>query len=1147
MTLLTLSETYDDSPHFQFQAEKAQNQAFETWNNIKNWVDDFRSIIKSVEEFQKSTNFVTSSFQKLSSGSFKENGDKEQMEKMNKNVNSLFSNQLSQLKKMEAELIEPVINIVHQITNELNSKKEIFEAEQKSYDQHNLNYIGLIKCTMDPELACRLVEESHRLYSLRVLKCQKYIDWIGLLNHIQSNSESWWLQESSKILERLARWQNECSHSMKVGGLNSEEKAHNKGKDLGVLKFECESSQTAENIFRTDFAKYRKSLGLPILDLADASMLKCALNLVPNNHEKSGYLLFHIPSKKQESPETWSRGFFQVLANGRFSHVPSSICREEIPPIELSSASINEINHSHRHNVLQLSLIGVDSVRTIYLQAECTSEKNVWLSVFQTYINDAYSENGEINFVSQEDSYENYAASMNRSLNRDTYELPQSAEPSLHHFDNDQRSTTGSHILQLYSKPNTLASNNSNSNFDPNLRKMLDSELVGSRTSNGEEMIIKVGQVLIRDFKSSKSREFFNNHQPSNSGTWKKVMFTLKSTGILCQYQEQEKSLLNTIDLKGISRFNIRPLDDSYFNNYSSFVIDQGGKDVHYFSVATRVERNIWLCLLKGFAQPEILGRTVPIPKVYRVFRSFWIRIIDGRNFLNPADLYCQIAFDGTLVAFTSTKTKTTSPFWREDFLFDDLAPFYEGVGINVFSQNKYQKDSNIGRAFIPVRSMRPGEFYEGWYPVIQGESKSGGLFQGLESKKKRSTQSLTSPNPGDSSPSSLTFALSNGQNHPGMGAVADLRLKLRYDEIVVLKSSEYSNLLDLILDIESDLVYDLAIGPKYLDWVAETLLKIYCAKHQSIPWLNYLAENEVQRTEDPNILFRGNTILTKAIDAYMKMVGLQYVDETIGDIVREVCNRRIVCEVDESKLTRPEDVKGQWKTLLSYANQLFAAIQSSKNQCPRELRCFFNHLRKIISEKFENSPEQLVMTKYTCVSGFLFLRLFCPAVLSPKLFGLVKEHPDPKTHRTLTLLAKSLQCLANLADFGVKEPYMAQMNNFISENTHNLMEFIDYIASPPSAEILCVQTRYPLPPHPTGFHAQLPPYVIDLDRELSFLSGYVSRYTKALKQVAANKETRSSKPGKLEKLISVCNAIDFMVRDCVQSGTKDVTAELLF
>lgn len=83
--------------------------------------------------------------------------------------------------------------------------------------------------------------------------------------------------------------------------------------------------------------------------------------------------------------------------------------------------------------------------------------------------------------------------------------------------------------------------------------------------------------------------------------------------------------------------------------------------------------------------------------------------------------------------------------------------------------------------------------------------------------------------------------------------------------------------------------------------------------------------------------------------------------------------------------------------------------------------------------------------------SGLLFLRLFCPAVLSPRLFDLVPgescinylgsteslihlivEHPDIGTQRTLTLLAKTLQCLANIVEFGAKETFMIPMNSFI-------------------------------------------------------------------------------------------------------------------
>jgi hypothetical protein len=87
----------------------------------------------------------------------------------------------------------------------------------------------------------------------------------------------------------------------------------------------------------------------------------------------------------------------------------------------------------------------------------------------------------------------------------------------------------------------------------------------------------------------------------------------------------------------------------------------------------------------------------------------------------------------------------------------------------------------------------------------------------------------------------------------------------------------------------------------------------------------------------------------------------------------------------------------------------------------------------------------------YTAVSGFLFLRFICPAILSPKLFGLLRDHPRPKAQRTLTLIAKVLQKMSNMSTFGKREEWMEPMNRFLTSQRPVFRDYIDQVCGIPA------------------------------------------------------------------------------------------------
>ncbi|NWU82533.1 RASL1 protein, partial [Onychorhynchus coronatus] len=267
----------------------------------------------------------------------------------------------------------------------------------------------------------------------------------------------------------------------------------------------------------------------------------------------------------------------------------------------------------------------------------------------------------------------------------------------------------------------------------------------------------------------------------------------------------------------------------------------------------------------------------------------------------------------------------------------------------------------------------------------------------------------------------------STRQDHGGqLGA---LRLRVRLVEDTVLPPHHYQPLIQLLSepvlcpDQPPDgtalaILEEVTSGESRQD-VATKLVKIFLRQGLAVPLLDYLTTRELARTTDPNTLFRSNSLASKSMEQFMKAVGLPYLHEVLRPVVTRVFEEKKYVELDPGKMELSRGRRISFKGPLSegqvrdsslellrgYLGDIVDAIVGSVECCPLPMRVAFQQLRRRAQERFPLPQHEDV--RYFSISGFLFLRFFAPAVLVPKLFGLWDQHPEPRTGRTLLLLAK--------------------------------------------------------------------------------------------------------------------------------------------
>ncbi|CAH1272021.1 RASAL2 [Branchiostoma lanceolatum] len=480
---------------------------------------------------------------------------------------------------------------------------------------------------------------------------------------------------------------------------------------------------------------------------------------------------------------------------------------------------------------------------------------------------------------------------------------------------------------------------------------------------------------------------------------------------------------VESLDLAG-EDVQINPIHSSILGQDHCFQVTSASGS-RCFACKTAAEKERWIENIRKTVQPTR-------EKCRRTDNTLKLWIIEAKGLSVKKRYFCELLLDEILYARTSSKQKSDVLFWGEHFHFSEL-PAVQNITVNLYKdadkKKKKEKTNLIGTVNIAVNTVDARQFVEKWYPLVVPNNN----------------KSSKTDNP-------------------------SIRIKARFQSTPILPLELYRDFTQYINDNYSTLckVLEPVVGVKNKEEIASTMVHILQSTGRAREFLTDIIMTEVSNLADQSLIFRGNTLATKAMEAYLKLVGGKYLQETLGEFIRALYESDEDCEVEPSKVA--SNVLSQHQQALRRHCELaWCKVINSYIIFPSDLKEIFSNLRNRTADKGEDFAN-------TLISGCIFLRFLCPAILSPSLFFLTQEYPSEKTSRCLTLIAKTTQSLANFTKFGNKEEYMSFMNEFVEGEMLNMRNFLKQISSP---GVEGHQSRF------SGF--------IDLGRELSVLHSLIT------------------------------------------------------
>ncbi|KAK0544924.1 hypothetical protein OC846_005871 [Tilletia horrida] len=606
------------------------------------------------------------------------------------------------------------------------------------------------------------------------------------------------------------------------------------------------------------------------------------------------------------------------------------------------------------------------------------------------------------------------------------------------------------------------------------------------------------------------------------SGEWRRARLHFRESSILLVLTA-ENALLHSIACSDLCTNHIRKVDSSLFGKMQVLGIfsrpstltplsprqkstSSTTDEPIYLAFYSRSALHKWLHLLRICAQPELYGSPATLPKggTHRFYRQLDMTINNVKLFNNhsisasstsdsaalpdsylppgssaaahtnyprPTSSVPQMAgqdLDGSgredtilqcycivrsgLYAIARTKVFSTTPsqIWLEKFSIGDLAP-WTTLSVELIQVQRSGKTQLIGIVDLPIHTMRRGEDIDGWFPIWSSARSTSG-------------------------PVSIGSAADPAVAY-SRELIGELKLIIHVRDEVIMPRKRYDQ-IQHTLNSEK-FVPLVTVLTKVVDEQAllSNLVDVFASSGTIVPRMADLTKAEMRALGDDaelELLFRGNSLLSRSLDKYQRTYCSEWLYDSIGGAIGNICEKNVVIETpmahDDGNAAGSastvgngqggaSNITGEGETrflnqvetiefLNTHTRLLWKSIYFARDKCPRDLQSILATIRSEVDAKFAGR-EGTVDAGKQAVGAFAFLRLICPAIAAPHLYGILPSAPEPALAKVLTTLAKIILVLANRR-FD-KDTWLAPMTDFFKTQADLYDDYISTISTVPS------------------------------------------------------------------------------------------------